>query len=601
MRRAHYLKPNSASETPSNAVWFDTETDQVDAGADCVGHVLRFGWAAYSRTRGSDQWIQTQWLRFTTRGQFWEWVDGKTAPKKTLYLFCHNTSFDLPVLDVFGELAARGWKLTRAVIDAPPTMLTFVRGAAKLQVLDTLNIWRMSLRELGKMVGLPKLEMPAPTASAEDWDIYGKRDTEILQKACTEWWRFLRTEDMGCFAPTLASQSMRVYRHRFMTDRVLIHDTPRVLEMEREAYHGGRCECFRVGEFSGDFSFYDVNSLYPSVMQSGQYPVALAFTARPPWRFPIGQYLAEMCSIARCVIRTDTPMYPVVHGGKLVFPVGEFAATLAGPELMECWRRGHLHTISEIAFYHAAPMFRGFVDRLYAERLKAKSDGNSGRSWFIKILMNSLYGKFGQRGAVWVSQDNVADLTARAWREFDTTTRQVTAYRQLGGLVQRLETEPESADSAPAIAAYVTSYARLHLWRLIELAGRRNVYYCDTDSVTVNAAGARRLKGEVDPDALGKLKLERTTHTLTIYGRKDYMLDDTFRAKGVRLGAVWTARDTVQQSQWAGLRGQLAGGRLTMPTTRTITKHLRRVYDTGTVGAGGVVEPLELSPDVSGG
>ena len=40
--------------------------------------------------------------------------------KKTkLYMFCHNTAFDLPVLDAFKALPNREYKLIRAVIDAP--------------------------------------------------------------------------------------------------------------------------------------------------------------------------------------------------------------------------------------------------------------------------------------------------------------------------------------------------------------------------------------------------------------------------------------------------------------------------------------------------
>jgi hypothetical protein len=40
-------------------------------------------------------------------------------------------------------------------------------------------------------------------------------------------------------------------------------------------------------------------------------------------------------------------------------------------------------------------MFETFVTDLFSKRDKAKKEGNSGLSYVYKILMNSLYGRFG--------------------------------------------------------------------------------------------------------------------------------------------------------------------------------------------------------------
>lgn len=40
-------------------------------------------------------------------------------------------------------------------------------------------------------------------------------------------------------------------------------------------------------------------------------------------------------------------------------------------------------------------LFSSFVTDLYGNRLKAKKDGNTGLAYVYKILMNSLYGRFG--------------------------------------------------------------------------------------------------------------------------------------------------------------------------------------------------------------
>lgn len=566
----------------------------MDVSAGVIGHRLWFGHAAYSRTRTAGDWTAPEWTRFETRKAFWDWVDAHTAPKRCTYLFCHNTGFDLPVMDIFRELPRRGWKMTRAVLDAPPTIITFRRAGARIEVLDTLNIWRMPLAKLGAMVGLPKLDMPAPTAPAGEWQTYARRDVEILWKACMEWWAWLRGEDMGSFAPTLAAQALRTWRHRYMDERVLVHDTADLLTMEREAYHGGRVECFRLGRYTGRFHVLDVNSLYPAVMQYGTYPARVAFRRKNAAGFPWTRYTNEYCTIARVELQTDQAAYPVMSDGKLIFPVGRYPATLCGPELLYAHEHGHITRMIEVALYERAPIFRQFVDDLYRRRVVARRAGDDTRSHFIKIMMNSLYGKFGQRGDTWAEHEWVEDLTARRWKEVDAETGNVVMYRQLGGLVQRQSSEPESRESCPAIAAYVTSYARMHLWRLMQLAGRDNLYYVDTDSLLVTDAGRRRLKAETDPDAIGKLKLETSTDRIELYGPKDYVIGDKRKHKGVRANAEWLDATTVRQERWRGLKGQIADGILDQPTTATITKRLKRNYTKGRVGRTGRVHPLEL-------
>lgn len=594
-RFAHYLRPNHTSESPSNAIWFDTETRPEPAGENTIGHRLDFGWACYRRIRTAGAWTAPDWTRFTTRREFWDWVVERTAAGKRLYLFCHNTSFDLPVLDVFHELPRRGWRLVRAIIDAPPTIIQFRRGKASILILDTLNHWRLPLKKVGEMVGLAKLEMPPAGAAADAWNEYSRRDVEIIMRACLQWWELLKSQDMGSFAPTLASQALRTWRHRYMTERVLVHTTDDLLRMERESYHGGRVECFRRGTYRGKFFLLDVNSLYPAVMRAEFYPTRVAFRRQTTAGWPWTDYAARYACIGRVVLRTSEPAYPVVRDGKLVFPVGTFPAVLCGPELLYAQHHGHLAETGAMAFYEQAPIFRGFVEDLYARRLQAKAAGNATLDWFYKILMNSLYGKFGQNGKVWHEQENVTDLSARAWKEVDAQTGAVVSYRQLGGLVQRLAAEPEAPESIPAIAAYVTSHARLHLWRLICHAGRSHVYYCDTDSLLVDEVGYGRLAGFIHATRLGALKLESKPRHVVLYGAKDYVIGARRKIKGVRASARWLDPLTVSQERWRGLRGQVQDGQADMPTTSTVVKTLTRHYTKGRTGATGRVYPLVLT------
>ena len=585
---------------PSECVFFDTETKPEQVDEKTQVHRLWFGWAAYTRRTGRDRWTKPDWFRFTSKRQFWKWVNRKTRDRTRLYLFCHNTSFDLPVLDVFHEMPRFGWKLVSAIIDAPPTILHYRKGKRTLVFLDTLNYWRMPLAKVGEMVGSRKLEMPQPEAPAEAWDEYAKQDVQVLIDAVTGWVRFLTDHDFGGFAPTLAGQSMRTYRHRFMPSRILVHDRAEALRLERESYHGGRVEPFFVGRYEKPVYKLDINSMYPAVMASGMFPARFAYHHTNPRAAVIHAALAEYSSIARVQIHTDTPLYPVRHAGKLIFPVGRFPAVLAGPELIEAFGRGHIEIVREIAVYEPEPLFAGFVETLYGLRLDAKQAGHAVRAGQFKLLMNSLYGKFGQSGKVWEHVADIDDLSARAWLDVNVDTGERTSYRQLGGIVQEASKETESRDSAPAIASYVTSYARVLLWRLIEMAGRANVLYVDTDSLFVNGDGNCRLSKFRDEVQIGRLKLEQIAPAVEIFGPKDYTFGGHKKLKGVRRDAVWVSPHEVEQIQWQGLRSQVRQGQETGPRTRIVRKRLSRTYTKAHVLPSGWTEPLRLELELAG-
>jgi len=159
-RTWHYLKPNDATETIQSCVFFDTETCQIKIDENTVRHELLFGWSKYVRRTSSGKWTEGVWNRFDSSTQFCEHLIKLCRNKVKLYAWCHNTNFDLRVLRLPESLVERGWQLVSAIIDGPPTILHLQRGSKHIVLVDTLNIWRMSLAELGEKVGLEKLKTP---------------------------------------------------------------------------------------------------------------------------------------------------------------------------------------------------------------------------------------------------------------------------------------------------------------------------------------------------------------------------------------------------------------------------------------------------------
>lgn len=619
-RFAHYLSRNHASQIPSNCIWFDTETKStLDDQKRSVQH-LWFGYACYQRRASELVWEPEQWLRFDSIHPFWEWVVSRCRAKTRLYLFCHNGAFDLPVMDAFAQLPKHGFRLTSAVADAPPLILTWKRGGKgcpeykalreqlgasvkpkpteTIKFVDTLNIWRLPLNSIGASIGLKKLAMPKLTDPQAQWEAYGKRDVEVLQSVTKAWFTFIRDNDLGGFSPTLASQAFNAYRHRFMKHPIFVDANTKAVDLARESYVGGRVECFRLGRYHGQFYYIDVNSMYPSVMVNQDFPCRLVSVYQRPRNDEIKHWLKDKCMVVDCEIDTPDPAYPVIMNNKLMFPIGQFRVNLATPEFKYAFDNGHITKMHQLALYEKASLFKDFITEIYTLRLAAKERGDDINAWLYKILMNSLYGKFGQRGRVYETCDTCdpKEIWSHPVVNMDTGVR--TNMRAFGGIVQHQLMDGESRESHPAIASHVTSAARMILWRAIAKAGREHVYYCDTDSLVVDSVGFDNMSKLIDDSKLGYWALERTLSEIVIHGCKDYEFDDIVRTKGVRSSALWIAPNRVLQDQFLGLAALLKEGQLKAPIVRSQIKTLKRVYDKARVYPSGDTTPWCLPNDL---
>ena len=593
-RKAHWLPRNFANQSPQACIFVDTETLPKPLDDKTEAHYLDLGMAAYCRRADNGQWTKPEWFTFTTREEFWDWVITKTRSKVRLYLFAHNGAFDLPVLAAFTQLPERGYTIRRAVCDAPPIDITWKNGDRTIRFIDTLNIWRMSLAEIGRSVGLSKLRMPSPDDSEIRKLAYCRRDVKVLMLAVIKWLDFLKDNDLGGFQPTLASQSLGTFRHRFMKHQIGIHNNNNAIHLERDAYVGGRTECFRLGHYEGEFYYIDVNSMYPSVMRGNLYPARLSTWTDQVTIDDLKRWRKQFLVIANVTLQTTEADYPKVHDGKLVFPVGSFTVSLASPELYKALDAGHIAEVHQASIYYGEELFTDFVDYVYGARVRSRAEGNHVDAHSFKILANSLYGKFGQRGRRFEIKEPCDPNLIAIQENWDADKGKLTTLRYFGGICQEWKSEGESSNSFPAIAAFVTSYARVVLADAINRAGRENCYYCDTDSLVINRNGWERITDLVDQERLGSWSLDRILDKLTLHGAKDYVFDGDMRVKGVRRDAVWIDDSTVEQDMFVGFRGLVRHGSLDAPIVKRITKKQRRVYNKGRPTANGVVLPLEI-------
>ncbi len=597
MRRQHYLKGSQKTELPSHMIFVDTETKGIQYDNDTEHHYLWFGWACYRRTRNSQGNTHTseRWTRFTTADDFWEWVTNCSVSRSRTWIFAHNWNFDAGILATSEILLRSGYRLLKYINDKPPFIVEFRNASSTLRLVDTLNYFAGSLASIGESIGLGKLGFPTEEDSQETWDTYCKQDVRVIIKAVSDFIEFISSYDLGNFQATLASQAFTAFRHRFMDHKIHIHDKVDICQLERNGYYGGRSECFFIGEVQGPLYYLDVNSMYPFVMLQNEYPSAIHHISRVDCLEDVYEFLQTYQAVAECMIETPDPIYPLRIDKRLCFPIGKFSCTLTTPEILHAMENGHLMHVGKIAYYEHAPHFRRFVETLYDLRQGFKQDNNETFSYMTKIMLNSLYGKFGQNGVKWTEINDDREPFEGITYERETPDSPILKLRYRLGRVQIHERKGESDNSFPAISAHVTANGRLLLWDLIRTAGTNNVFYTDTDSLIVNEQGYQNLASVLDADKLGGLKIEATGDSATFWGPKDYRFHNIERHKGIKKNATKLSNDTWEQDQFRSWDSMLSEGLDGYIPIKRVRKTLHRIYRKGNPTSSGWVQPFELA------
>lgn len=209
-------------------------------------------------------------------------------------------------------------------------------------------------------------------------------------------------------------------------------------------------------------------------------------------------------------------------------------------------------------------------------------------------MLNSLYGKFGQKADVWKKVGDCPRESDRVETLFVNGGSRVKQIRYLLGEIFELKGYEECFNSFPAIPAHVAAFARLHLWELMKQCGHGNYFYCDTDSLVVNEAGLCRLENQIDNLSLGSLKIVESTRDMTIRGLKDYSIGPKQIVKGIRKNAVQVEDGVYEQEQWPSFKGTLRSGNPNVYTVKKVTKVLNRKYTKGTLNKNGLIAPFFL-------
>lgn len=574
----HNLQPNHSTALPQRVIFVDTETIKEREYGEIVkyNNYLRCGVAItghYKRGKMTNRNV----IHFDEQEHFWRWVETFISPQYTTWIVAHKMSYDFGVLGGWnmidtGELKLdmpRGKRpitsedkadvrLQRGllVIDDPPFIIG-LRGkcGGRMILVDTLNWFKSTLRELGDSIGLEKGEFPPSTATHRHWQLYCERDCEIVEKAFCGLIDFVKDHDCGMFRYTAASQSMAAFRHAHLNNSVVLHDEIEVKKLERRTYYGGESRVFYSGEVNSQVYQVDVNGLYPYVMRENLYPRKLS-----QWRLEKQTTVTPQLSDVHCQccdveLLTNSGVFPIRTKESVAYVGGRFHTSLCGPELTAAESRGEILKYINTSKYLLSPIFREYVNFFHSLRLQYRSQRNGVYATLCKTLLNSLYGKWGQRTFKWQHRPDVIPPTSwYKWIELNQDRETTTIFRSIGQYTFQQMTPEEHPQSFPAICSFVTAYGREYMRKLRSICGPQTVYYQACDALFVSQEGLDNLRqaGMMHADELGKLKVASISDSAEFRGINNYTLGTIDRISGVKPNAVKTGERTWIQESFEG-------------------------------------------------
>jgi len=591
-RKPHILKPEKSMAMPRHMIFFDTETNQNETKDGKIHQSLRLGWAVYYRKAYGRHTERVEWCLFFSADEFWHFVGKFCQPKVKMWCIARNVAFDFTVVKGWTHLKYMGYKLKFFHNKGTCNIISVRNKSTSIVFLDSMNWFVESLAKTGERIGLPKLKIDFAKCTQDELIKYCHRDVEIELENFKIFMRFLESNQIARLCYTKGSTAMAAFLLRHYNTEIYIHNNKQAIDLERESYKGGRVECFYIGELNHDnYYMLDVNSLYPFVMRNNKYPVKYTKLRHNFSVDKLACVLKHSACVAKVRIKTESPIYGVKRD-RLTFPVGNFWTVLTTPELKHAMSLNQVQQVGDVVVYKQENIFQSYVDKFYSLRLQFKKQGVAEYEELCKKFLNTLYGKFGQKGEEWTKIGEAPFEQDREELVFNMNGKRCTKIRYLLGQVFKMTGVGECFDSFPAIASHVTAYGRMYLWSLMQKAGKGNFFYCDTDSLLVNKVGLCNLSELITSTDLGGMKIEEHCNKVTIRGLKDYSTSKKNVTKGVRRNAKKLAHGVYKQESWPSFRGLLKSGDAESYCVGSVTKHLSYEYTKGNVTKTGHVVPF---------
>ena len=322
--------------------------------------------------------------------------------------------------------------------------------------------------------------------------------------------------------PTLPSIAFAIYRSNFLEE---CYEIPKILShlhyTLKQSYFGGFTESYKpIGE---NIRSYDINSLYPYSMKSFYMPVG------KPVYFSgdASKYKKDIFGFFKvkvnCPENIDKPTLPVKYktsnGYRTIFPVGTWTGWYFSEELKDKIIDGYKFEILEGYLFDKYKIFDGYIGELY--KIKSSTDRKDPLYQISKLLLNSLYGRFGLN-----PEFNTTEIVSTEESEkivINKNNVDITPLYSGNVLVSYEESNSDetlnlSSNISVSISSAIAAYSRITMSHFIRKYNK-NIYYIDTDGIKIDCDLE---DDETDSKELGKFKYEYMFSHAVFPGPKVY-------------------------------------------------------------------------------
>lgn len=323
--------------------------------------------------------------------------------------------------------------------------------------------------------------------------------------------------------PTLSSLAFAIYRTKFMNEEIIPQLGGKIAENIRLSYTGGAVDMYiPVGE---NIKCYDVNSLYPSQMLDNDMPVGL------PTYFEGDISTIDPNAFGFFYCKITTPEFlehPIIQtrvktesGVRTIAPLGSWYDWLFSKEIANAKLIGYEFEIIKGYTFESENIFEGYVEFLYD--LRKQHPSGTALNLIAKILLNSLYGRFGMDDNFNEIKIMHKDLLNEFYnKHLDNLVDEIEIgdYVIVFYKIENNQEYEEGHNVNVAVSSAITAYARIHMSQF-KNNSNINLYYTDTDSIYTDSDIDAHL---IDNKQLGKLKLENICKKAIFLAPKVYCL-----------------------------------------------------------------------------
>ena len=480
----------------------------------------------------------------------------KNEIRETLY--AHNLTFDGLII-IENITKKKKIKFNAILFKSSIYEMEIWSKKFKLKLKCSLKLFPLPLKKIGKLIGedSEKIDFPHEFVKEDNYLTYQgihPRDNKIIKwnlreeciKYCIKDCKIVNKMLNIIFkeekvkeelkSRSISGLSLEVFKKIFNKKGLETCMNKENDKIIREAYFGGRCEVFGNAKEEERIFHFDFTGMYSEIMKEefcfGKIKIEKEIETKEieePGFYEVTVISKEM----------KIPVLPYRNeDGKLIFPNGKWKGTYWYEEIKLFIEEGgtveKVH--KKITFEKKDKPFIDFIN--YFSKLRNKSNLDN---VFWKLFVNSIYGRMGMSE----NKEKTEIVDIRKYRKIEKNKRIIKEIIINNAMIITYveNREKKEIDSNVAIAAAITSKARIKLFKaykeVIKKEGR--LLYSDTDSIF--AAYKRDVSGEKHGEILWDIDKKDTIIEKAIFAiPKGYALkfkeDSTIKIKGFKKDSI---------------------------------------------------------------